>query len=145
MTAENEVVIEFKNRHEHLSERMQQNAASKIARLARYNDRVTRIEVIADNAHKKPEVEFIVHLRRGRPLVAKESGESFAALVDLLLDRMEAQLRKHKEKRKDRKGNGGGKAAGAGAGKPRKVARTRGGKGGEEDTYEDIVRRSLRG
>jgi putative sigma-54 modulation protein len=143
MTAENEVVIEFKNRHEHLSERMQQNAAAKIARLARYNDRVTRIEVIADNAHKKPEVEFIVHLRRGRPLVAKESGESFAALVDLLLDRMEAQLRKHKEKRKDRKGSGGTK--GAAAAKPRKTARTRGGKAGEEETYEEIVRRSLRG
>lgn len=143
MTPDNEVVIEFKNRHEHLSERMQQNAAAKIARLARYNDRVTRIEVIADNAHKKPEVEFIVHLRRGRPLVAKESGESFAALVDLLLDRMEAQLRKHKEKRKDHKGNGGTKVAGAA--KPRKTARTRAGKAADEETYEDIVRRSLRG
>lgn len=143
MTAENEVVIEFKNRHEHLSERMQQNAASKIARLARYNDRVTRIEVIADNAHKKPEVEFIVHLRRGRPLVAKESGQSFAALVDLLLDRMEAQLRKHKEKRKDRKGNGSSKTAAAA--RPRKSARSPGGKGGGEETYEEIVRRSLKG
>lgn len=143
MTAENEVVIEFKNRHEHLSERMQHNAAGKIARLARYNDLVTRIEVIAENAHKQPEVEFIVHLRRGRPLVAKASGESFAALVDLLLDRMEAQLRKHKEKRKDRKGNGATKGATpAGRGK---TSRTRRGKATEEETYEEIVRRSLRG
>ncbi|MEY4673947.1 MAG: Ribosome hibernation promoting factor [Planctomycetota bacterium] len=142
MTAPNEVVIEFTNRHEHLSERMQENAARKIARLARYNDRVTRIEVIADHAHKKPEVEFIVHLRRGRPLVAKETGESFAALVDLLLDRMEAQLRKQKEKRKDHKGN----VAGKGSGKPsRRPVRARGGKAGDEETYEDIVRRSLKG
>ncbi len=143
MTPDNEVVIEFKNRHEHLTERMQENAAAKIARLARYNDRVTRIEVIAESAHKKPEVEFIVHLRRGRPLVAKESGSSFAALVDLLLDRMEAQLRKHKEKRKDRKGNGRTKAAASA--RSRKPSRPRAGKAAEEETYEEIVRRSLRG
>lgn len=142
MTAPNEVVIEFTNRHEHLSERMQENAARKIARLARYNDRVTRIEVIADHAHKKPEVEFIVHLRRGRPLVAKETGESFAALVDLLLDRMEAQLRKHKEKQKERKGTGAGKGTERA---PRRPSGARGGKAGEEETYEDVVRRSLRG
>jgi ribosomal subunit interface protein len=137
MTAD-DVTIEFKGRHDHITERMQAHAAKKLARLARYGDGLLRLEVVADHAHKNPEVELIVHQRRGAPLVAKDRATSFAATIDLLVDKMETQLRKRKERRKDHK-NGDAKAARARAGRLRAVA------GGDEETYEQVVRRTLRG
>lgn len=135
---EDTVTIEFKGRHDHITERMQAHAAKKLARLARYSDRLLRIEVVADHAHKNPEVELIAHQRRGAPLVAKDRATSFAATVDLLVDKMEAQLRKQKEMRKDHK-NPGAKDVRASRSRRAKVS------GGEEETYEQVVRKSLRG
>lgn len=139
MTEETEVTIEFKGRHDHITERMQSHAARKLARLARFQDRLVRIEVVADHAHKNPEIELVVHQRRGAPLVARDRGTSFSATIDLLVDKMETQLRKAKEKRKDHKVPDG-KAARAGAARSRRPARG----GDEEESYEQVVRKSLR-
>jgi putative sigma-54 modulation protein len=136
MTEDTAVAIEFKGRHDHITERMQAHAAKKMARLARYGDRLLRIEVVADHAHKNPEVELIAHQRRGAPLVAKGRGTSFAATIDLLVDKLEAQLRKQKEKRKDHK-IPGGKGAGARGGGRSAPAR-------DEETYEQVVKKALR-
>ena len=140
MTDESEVTIEFKGRHDHISERMKANAAKKLARLGRFGDRLARIEVVADHAHKNPEVELIVHLRRGAPLVSKEHATSFSATIDLLVDKVETLLRKQKEKRTDRKTAGarGGKGAAAGRGRGKNPG------AGDEETYEEIVRKTMR-
>jgi ribosomal subunit interface protein len=138
MTEETAVTIEFKGRHDHITERMQAHAAKKLARLARYSDRLTRVEVVADHAHKNPEIELIAHQRRGAPLVAKDRGTSFSATIDLLVDKLDVQLRKQKEKHKDHK-IAGAKGASAAASRRRKAA------GAEEETYEQVVRKSLRG
>ncbi len=140
MSEETDVTIEFKGRHEHISERMQTHAARKLSRLSHYHDSLTRIEVVADNAHKNPEIELVVHRRRGAPIVAKGRGTSFSGTIDLLVDKLQAQLRKQKEKRKDHKVPGA-KAARAAAAKPRGGAKAR---KGEEETYEEVVRKSLR-
>ncbi len=135
---EDEVTIQFKGRHDHITERMQAHAAKKLSRLARYGDRLQRIEIVADHAHKNPEVELIAHQRRGAPLVARDRGTSFAATIDLLVDKMEAQLRKLKEMRKEHK-NGDAKDARVRGG------RQRGAVPAAEETYEQVVRKSLRG
>ena len=79
------LAIEFKGRHDHISARMQQHAIKKLEKLQRYNDRVDRIEVVADHAHEDPEVELIVHMRRGKPLVAKERSDTFSTAIDVLV------------------------------------------------------------
>jgi putative sigma-54 modulation protein len=135
---DDDVTIEFKGKHDHITERMQAHAAKKLSRLARYGDRLARIEVVADHAHKNPEIELIAHQKRGAPLVARDRGTSFAATIDLLVDKMEAQLRKRKEMRKDHKG------AVAKAVRARGTRRRTEG-GGDEETYEQVVRKSLRG
>lgn len=136
MTADPEVTIEFKGRHDHISERMQAHALKKLARLARYGDRLLRIEIVADHAHKNPDVEIIAHQRRGAPLVAKDRSTSFSATIDILVDKMEKQLRKQKEKRKDHK-VADAKEVRSGRRSTRPPA--------DEETYEQAVRRSLRG
>lgn len=133
------VTIEFKGRHDHITERMQAHAVKKLARLARYNDRLMRIEVVADHAHKNPEVELIAHQRRGAPLIAKDRGTSFASTIDLLVDKMETQLRKEKEKRK------GHKVPGAKAARTRTASRRAKDGSREEESYEEVVRKTLRG
>jgi ribosomal subunit interface protein len=141
MIEETEVTIEFKGRHDHITERMQAHAARKLAKLARYHDRLARIEVVADHAHKNPEVELIVHLRRGAPMIAKDRGTSFSSTIDLLVGKMESQLRKQKEKRKDHKVPGA-KAVRAAGGRGRKA----GGKAAaaDEETYEEVVAKTIR-
>ena len=138
MTEEEEVKIEFKGRHDHITDRMQAHAAGKLAKLARYRDRLTRIEVVANHAHKNPEVELIVHQRRGNPLVAKDRGTSFSSTIDLLVDKMEAQLRKQKDRQKDHKGPAG-KSSGARAGR-----RATADEANKDESYEEIVQKSLR-
>lgn len=139
MTEESDdVTIEFKGRHDHITERMQSHAARKLARLARFQDRLVRIEVVADHAHKNPEIELVVHQRRGAPLVARDRGTSFSATIDLLVDKMEAQLRKDKEKRKGHKVPGAKSARAAGGARRGKDAPR------DEETYEDVVRKTLR-
>jgi ribosomal subunit interface protein len=138
MTADSEVTIEFKGRHDHITERMQAHAAKKLTRLARFLDRLSRIEVVADHAHKNPEVELIVHQRRGAPMVARDRGTSFASTIDLLVDKMEAQLRKQKDKKRDHKVQNG---KGVRGGRPARSKRA----ADVEETYEQAVRKSLRG
>ncbi len=139
MTNDDEVTIEFKGRHDHISERMQEHAAKKLDKLGRYNDRIARIEVVADHAHESPEVELIVHMRRGKPLIAKDQGKTFAATIDLLVAKMEKQLKKAKEILKDHKIPGGKE----GSAKPEKAKAKK--KAAAEETYEEVVRKTLRG
>ena len=136
MTNDSDMTIEFKGRHDHISPRMRDHAGRKLQKLVRYNDRVARIEVVADHAHEAPEVELIVHMRRGKPLVAKERGETFANTIDLLVEKMEKQLKRLKEKRKDHKV--AGQRASASRSRGRSAAPS-------EETYEEVVRRTLRG
>ena len=135
MTDVPEVTIEFKGRHDTISERMQAHASEKIGKLARFKDWITRIEVVADHAHENPEIELIAHLRRGGLLVSKDRSTSFSATIDLLVDKMDALLRKQKEKVTDHKGNGKPHAGAADSGMPAEPS---------EETYEDIVRKTIR-
>ena len=132
-----DVTIEFKGRHDHITERMQEHATKKLQRLGRFEDALTRVEVVADHAHENPEVELIAHLRKGAPLVAKDRGESFSATMDLLIDKMEAQLRKWKEKLTNHK------FPDAKEERARAVEEAPPRDPGSEETYEDVVRKSL--
>jgi putative sigma-54 modulation protein len=138
MTEDPGVTIEFKGRHDHITERMQEHATRKLKRLGRFEFALARIEVVAEHAHENPEVELIVHQKRGAPLIAKERGKTFSATMDLLVDKMEAQLRKLKEKRTDHKFPGA-KEDRARAGELDTEARGQ----PDDETYEDVVRRTI--
>ncbi len=98
---EREIPVEFTGRHEKLSERMREHAVDKLSRLARYNDRIARIEIVADHAHDAPDVEILVHFDSGAPMVSKVHADKFSDAIDALTEKMEKQLKKDNEKRKD--------------------------------------------
>ena len=105
MSHHEDVKIEVISRHGHVSERMQDYAAAKLAKLLRKNDQISRIEVVVDGPHENPEVEVLVHVDNREVVVGKERSEHFNATIDLLVEKLERQLVKAKEKLKNHKGD----------------------------------------
>ena len=130
-----EVPIEITGRHDHVSEQMRQYAMRKAEKLVRFHNRISRIQIVASDAHESPEVELIVHVDSGATMVAKERSDHFTSAIDALVDKMERQLKKDQKKRKGRKLEDA-----RGRRDP-----DRSNPDDDEDTYEDIVRKDLKG
>ncbi len=89
-------------RHGHVSEPTQAVIREKVERLTRLFDRLGAIDVTIDVGHRdSPEVDLRVSAKK-HEFVATERAENLLAAVDVAVDRMEQQLRKHKEKVQDR-------------------------------------------
>ena len=80
-----------------------------------------------------PEVEIIVHVDSGATFVAKEHREHFKSAIDLIVEKMERQLKKDNEKRKHHKGVEGAKGPDPNEPPPK-----------PEETFDDAVRRRNR-
>lgn len=125
--------IEITARHGHISDGMRDYAHKKAEKLTRFHDRITRIQVLLDDPKGEREVEMIAHIEAGGTVVARERAGAFHEAVDLLVEKLERQLKKDKERLKDHKIEGGKGVA--------PVEPPAAGKG--EETYDDIVRRKL--
>lgn len=89
-------------RHGHLSPINQEKITEKIEPVRKFFDRITSIQVIVDVEHKEmPSVEVRVMVEGHHEFVALEAAESLFTAVDLVVDKIEGQLRKHKEKLKE--------------------------------------------
>jgi putative sigma-54 modulation protein len=97
------VQLNISIRHGHVSEDTQAVIREKVEKLTRlYSDRITAIEVTVDMGHREtPEVDLRVSAKK-HEFVATERAENLLAAVDVAVDRMEQQLRKHKERVQDR-------------------------------------------
>jgi len=90
-------------RHVEVSDHTKHFIEEKASRLPRYYDRVSAIEVILDQEGDLSSVEMIVRAAGSPDFVGKEVGPETKACVDLLIDKMERQLTRHKEKFRNRK------------------------------------------
>ena len=132
-----EVHIDVTARHGHVSDGMREYAVKKAEKLTRFHDRIKRIQILLDDPKGETEVEMIAHVESGGTMVAKERAGVFHEAVDLLVEKIEKQLKKDKERLKDHKIEGG-KAAAA---KPARTGKT--GEDKPEETYDDVVRKNL--
>ncbi len=131
MSSHGEVPIDVTSRHGHVSHRMVDYATRKAERLPRFNDQISRIEIVVDGPHEAPEVEMLVHIDNAAHVVAKERSDHFNSAVDRLVEKIERQIVKAKQKLKKH--------------------RTEGAKGrvpeaeghDSEETFEDAVRKNL--
>jgi putative sigma-54 modulation protein len=136
------VNIEVTARDQGVSERMKSYGSDKASKLVRYFDRISRILVVLETVHDTRRVEMVVHVDSGATLVGEERHTDMFAAIDLLVDKMERQLTKHKEKLHERNRQ-----------RPPAPAPAPGGHDGEdprradapEVTYEEIIRREIRG
>ena len=95
--------ITVTGRHMAVSESLKEYCREKSERLKRFFDRIQSIEVILDGSNGHHFAEMIVHSEGTPPFVASERHEDAFAEVDLMLDKVERQIRRHKQKLRNRK------------------------------------------
>ncbi len=85
-------------RHVEITPEIRSYAEEKGAKLPRFYDRVSSIEFVLDLESDRLTAEVIVKADGIHEFVAKETGSDPAALIDLIVEKVERQLKKHKEK-----------------------------------------------
>lgn len=95
--------VSVTGRHMDLSPELRSYAETKAGRLTKFYDRLGSVEVILDGEGNGFEAEMVVKGKRKSVFVAKERGEDMYAAVDLVMDKIERQLTRHKEKMRNRK------------------------------------------
>lgn len=125
--------IDVTARHGHVSDEIRAYALKKAEKLTRFHDRITRIQVLLDDPKGEREVEMIAHVEAGGTMVARERAGAFNEAIDLLVEKLERQLKRDKERLKDHRVEGG-------KGLPPVDAPT---SDTPEETYDDVVRRKL--
>jgi len=125
-----ETQIDVTARHGHVSDNMRDYAIKKAEKLTRFHDRITRIQILLDDPKGEREIEMIAHVESGGTMVARERAGAFHEAVDLLVEKLERQLKKDKERMKDHKIEGG-------KGVPPPPAA----EGRPEETYDDVRRK----
>jgi putative sigma-54 modulation protein len=97
------VQVKISARHGHLSDATQEFIREKALKLTRFFERLTSIEVTVDLKNETKWVEFLVSAEHKHDFVARESHPDILAAVDLVLGKLEGQLRRYKEKVQDRR------------------------------------------
>lgn len=91
-------------RHMGVTEALKEYCRGKAERLPRFLDRIQSIEIVLDGKDGVHTAEVIVHAAGApQPFVAHERNEDAFAAVDLLMDKIEEQLRRYKERHRNRK------------------------------------------
>lgn len=91
--------IKVTARHGELSDSIQETMKAKVAKLPRFFDRMTAIQILADLEHTdQPKVEIIVSAEETNDFFASATGTNVIVALDGTIDKIEQQLRKHKEK-----------------------------------------------
>lgn len=90
-------------RHMSVSAAVKKYCQEKAERLTRFYDRVQSIEVILDGQSGVHSAEMIVHADSTDPFIAVEQRDDLYAAIDVVVDKVERQLRRHKEKLRNRK------------------------------------------
>jgi putative sigma-54 modulation protein len=97
------VQVNVSGRHMGVSESLKEYCVEKAGKLTRYYDRIQSIDVVLDGKNGVHTAEIIVHTESTDPFVASETNPDVYAALDLLLDKIERQLTRHKERVRNRK------------------------------------------
>ena len=100
--------IQVTGRHVDVTDDVRDYIHRKVSKLPRFYDRVHAVEVVLDHESDQFTAEMIVRADGRQSFVAGEAGPDTFALVDLIVDKLERQLTKHKEKNRSHKGEGKG-------------------------------------
>jgi putative sigma-54 modulation protein len=95
------VQIKISARHGHLDEATQQHIHDKAGKLLHYFQRIMMIEVCVDLSSDEKVVELLLSAEHKHDFVATERNKDLLTAVDLVLAKLEGQVRKYKEKVQD--------------------------------------------
>ena len=97
------VPISITGRGEKITAAQQEHAEEKIQKLERYFSGINRIEVVLEKGAERSFVELVISIKKGAPIVVHHEETDLYAAIDLVLDKAETQLTRHKEKVQDRR------------------------------------------
>lgn len=100
--------IRVTGRHVEVTDEVRDYITDKASKLPRYYDRIHEIEVVLGHESEQFTAEMIVRADQKHTFIASETGPDTFALVDLIVEKIERQLTKHKEKKRNRKHDGKG-------------------------------------
>jgi putative sigma-54 modulation protein len=96
------VQISISTRHGHVGDETQAKIQEKLEKLPRLYDRISAIELTVDMEHRDaPSVDLKISAKQ-HDFVAAASAANVIAALDVAVEKMEQQLRKHKQKLQDR-------------------------------------------
>ena len=95
--------IKISARHGHLADATQEFIREKAEKLTHYFQRLMMIEVTVDLKEDDKLVEVLVSAEHKHDFVARERNNDILAAMDLVVDKLEGQLRRYKEKVQDRR------------------------------------------
>lgn len=95
--------ISITERHAKVTDAVKEYVHEKANKLLRFHNRISSIEVILDGTNDQGLVEFIVRIEGSDDFVAKNANGDFFAGVDVVIDKLERQITRHKEKHRNRK------------------------------------------
>lgn len=95
--------VTVSGRHMGISDAVRQYCTEKAGRLNRFYDRINAVEVVIEGHAGSHKVELIAHVDGTHSFVARESQSDVYAAFDIVIEKLERQLRDHKEKLRNRK------------------------------------------
>lgn len=93
--------VNISGHHLEVTETLRDYVNEKFERLARHFDKITNVQVIMQVEKLKQKIEATLHIAGGE-VVANAEHEDMYAAIDLLADKLDRQLIKHKEKQIER-------------------------------------------
>jgi ribosomal subunit interface protein len=94
------VQVSISARHGHLSEKTQKKIHDKVEKLGRFSVRLTGVQVTVDlEYHDSVRVEVRAAAEHMPDFVASETADELFVALDVVVHKVEQQLRKRKEKR----------------------------------------------
>jgi len=108
------VQTKISTRHGGVSDETRSKIAAKVDKLNRLFDRLTAIEVTIDLEHRdQPRVDLKVSAEHKHDFVATAHTEDLMGSIDVVVHKLEQQLRKYKQKIQDRHRGSGARQQGA--------------------------------
>jgi len=97
------VQINLSTRHGSVSDATRQKITEKVEKLTRYFDRLLAIDVTIDLERRdQPLVDLKVSAEHKHDFVAEAQAEDLMASLDIVVNKVEQQLRKYKQRIQDR-------------------------------------------
>lgn len=93
--------VQITARHCEVSETVRDRAGELMAKVARFDPRVSAIELVFDEGKRSHDVEAIVSRDRVEPIVARASASEWLPALDVLFDRVSKQVRRGRDQAVD--------------------------------------------
>ncbi|HEY8330807.1 ribosome-associated translation inhibitor RaiA [Pseudomonas sp. MAP12] len=89
--------VNISGQHLEVTDTLRDYINEKLERLARHFDKITNVQVIMQVEKLQQKIEATLHVAGGEVVANAEHTDMYAA-IDLLADKLDRQLIKHKEK-----------------------------------------------